>query len=172
MPDYVYFSGKGSWFHHLYHLDTMYAGPDDPGKWHITLHPDRQSLDLFQSLNLRNQVKSDIDGPSVKLSRPRKKVIRLKTGALKEIIFDPPKVFDNAGVPISEETKIGNGSDVTCKCELYGFNHQGRKGQAIRLESVRVDNLIPYNPPSDYLPDEAKAASGLMDHPFTIDEPF
>lgn len=162
---YVYFKGKGSWFKHLFQLDTMYAGPDDPGKWHIKLHPTPESLEEMKALNTRNRIMMDDDGKYFNLSRPRKKVINLKSGGKKEIIFDAPIVFDKDGHSLSESARIGNGSDITVKCELYSFNHQGKKQNAVRLESVRIDNLVPYEAKENYQPSEAKAAEGLMEQP-------
>ena len=153
--EYVYFKGKGSWFKHLFQLDEEF------GKWHVTLHFDGPSLDEFRALQLKTHLKKDDNGYFSKLSRPRKKIMRGK-----EVIFDSPKIFDKDGNPVSDSTRIGNGSDITVKCEVYAYTPPGSKvrANAIRLESVRIDNLIPFTP-SDYEPDEAKAAEGLMDQP-------
>lgn len=165
MANHVYFKGKGSWFRHLFQLDTMYAAPDDPGKWHLKLHPTQESLEEFKALKTKNRLMQDDDGYYINLNRPRKKTITLRTGGKKEIIFDPPKVFDKDGHPLSEDARIGNGSDVTAKCELYSYSYMGNRANAIRLESVRIDNLVPYEAKENYLPEEAKAAEGLMDQP-------
>jgi hypothetical protein len=153
---YVYFKGKGSWFRHLFQLD------DEFQKWHITLHFDGSSLEEFRNLHLKTHLKKDDDGYYAKLSRPRKKIMRGK-----EQIFDPPQVFDVEGRPMFDSNHIGNGSDITVKCELYQYSPPGSKvrANAIRLESVRIDNLVPYTPEKDYMPDQAKAAEGLMDQP-------
>lgn len=155
--DYVYFKGKGSWFRHLFQLDEEYQ------RWHITIHFVPQSLDEFKALKLKTHLKKDDDGYYAKLSRPRKKV----TKAGKEIIFDAPQVFDKDGQPWPKDKHIGNGSDITVKCELYQYQPPGGapKANAIRLASVRIDNHVPYEPDRDYTKDEAKGAEGLTDQP-------
>ena len=152
----VYFKGKGSWFRHLFDLDQEFQ------KWHVTLHFTAESLDEFRALQLRTHLKKDEDGYYAKLSRPRRKIMRGK-----EIIFDAPLVFDKDGNPITDSKNVGNGSDITVKCEVYQYTAPGSKvrANAIRLESVRIDNLVPYSPQRDYEPDQAKAAAGLMDQP-------
>lgn len=154
--EHVYFKGKGSWFRHLFQLDEEF------GKWHVTLHFDPESLDAFRALQLKTHLKKDDEGYFAKLSRPRKKIMRGK-----EVIFDAPKIFDKDGNPMTDSSRIGNGSDITVKCELYHYSPPGSKvrANAIRLESVRIDNLVPYTPQRDYEPDQAQAAAGLMEQP-------
>ena len=154
--EYVYFKGKGSWANHLVIADIEY------NKWHVTLHFDQESLDKFRSLKLKTHLKKDDDGYFAKLSRPTQKLMRGKMTT-----FSPPLIFDNEGKPL-EGKLIGNGSDMTVKCELYQYSPPGSKGakeNAIRLVSVRVDNLIPYEPKRDHTEEQAKAAEGLLDQP-------
>ena len=155
MVDYVYFNGKCSWANHLVIADQEF------NKWHVTLHFTPESLDKFRSLKLKTHLKKDDDGYFAKLSRPTQKLMRGKM-----VTFTPPKIFDKEGKPL-ENVSIGNGSDVTVKCELYQYTPPGskQKENAIRLESMRVDNLIPYEPNRDYTAEQSKAAAGLTDQP-------
>lgn len=155
--DHVYFKGKGSWFQHLFRLD------DEFQKWHVTLHFTAESVDEFRALKLKTHLKKDDDGYFAKLSRPSRKI----TKGGKELVFSPPKVFDKDGLPMPDAARIGNGSDITVKCELYQYTPPGGKDKlnAIRLESVRVDSLVPYEPKKDYTKEEAKAAEGLTSQP-------
>lgn len=155
MVDYVYFQGKCSWANHLVVADTQF------NKWHVTLHFTPESLEKFRSLKLKTHLKKDEDGYYAKLSRPTQKLIRGKM-----IAFNPPLIFDKENKPLVN-TQIGNGSDVTIKCELYQYTPPGSKTRenAIRLESMRVDNLVPYEPKRDYTEEQAKAAEGLADQP-------
>lgn len=157
--NYVYFKGKGSWFRHLFQLDSEFGD----ARWHIKLHFTPESLEEFRALKLRTHLKKDDEGYYATLSRRQRKITR--NG--KELIWEKPQVFDKDGIPVSPDTKIGNGSDITVKCEIYQFTapNTGKKEQAIRMESVRIDNLVPYVPDRDYLPDEAKGAEGLKDQP-------
>ena len=153
---YVYFKGKGAWFQHLFQLDSEY------NKWQIQLHFTPESLDEFRALQVKTHLKKDEDGYFARLSRPGSKIMR---GVLTP--FSPPQIFDKDGKPITEGTHIGNGSDITVKCELYQYTPPGSKvrANAIRLESVRVDNLIPYEPNRDYTKEQADAAAGLTSQP-------
>ena len=154
MVDYVYFKGKCSWANHLVVADSEF------NKWHVTLHFTPESLEEFRALKLRTHLKKDDDGYFAKLSRPVNKMIKGKL-----IAFLPPKIFDKDGQPYTGT--IGNGSDVTVKCEVYKYTPPGGKERlnAIRMESMRIDNLVPYEPKRDYTPAEAKAADGLTDQP-------
>jgi hypothetical protein len=155
LVDYVYFSGKGSWFNHLINADLEF------NKWHVTLHFNPESLDKFRELKLKTHLKKDDDGYYAKLSRPVTKLIRGKM-----VSFAPPKFFDKDGMPIDGKG-IGNGSDITVKCEVYKYTAPSAKEKqnAIRLESVRVDNLVPYVPNRDYTKEQAAGAEGLMEQP-------
>lgn len=157
MVDYVYFSGKCSWANHLLVPDGEY------NKWHVTLHFTPESLEKFRELKLRTHLKKDDDGYYAKLSRPTQKLIRGKM-----VAFAPPQIFDRDGKPFTGH--VGNGSDVTVKCEAYKYTPPGGKERlnAIRLESMRVDNLIPYEPKRDYTDEQAKAAAGLTEQPAPI----
>ena len=81
----------------------------------------------------------------------------------------PVICLDKDGVPFTNLGGIGRGSDVTCKLEVYSYQKpmkgQG-KGCAIRLESVRIDSLVPFsNPKNEFAPEFAKAAAGLTEQP-------
>jgi hypothetical protein len=50
---------------------------------------------------------------------------------------------------------------------VYSYTQKFTKkpGRAIRLEAVRVDNLIPYEPKSDRTPEEMELTKGLDEQP-------
>lgn len=150
----VYFSGKCT-YAKLVHPDDMY------NKWQLNLYFNDKSLEDFRALKLKTHLKKDDDGYFAKISCPVQKLIK---GVMKP--FQAPKVFDKEGKPM-EGILIGNGSDVTVKCELYQYSPPGSKerANAIRLTSVRVDSLVPYEPKRDFTPEQAKAAEGLTDQP-------
>ncbi len=152
--NYVYFQGKGNY--------CKFVVPDPKyNKWQCDLYFTQESLSAFKDLKLKNVIKRDDNGDYSRISRPQSK----RMGA-EDVAFLPPKIFDKDGNPL-EGVLIGNGSDLTLKCELYQYTPRGEKGRAnaIRLESIRVDNLVPYVPKKDFTPDEAKAARGLEDQP-------
>jgi hypothetical protein len=59
----------------------------------------------------------------------------------------PPDVIDLQGNAITD--KIGNGSDVIVKVEVY----KAKKGKGHRLLAVQVENLIPYGKVEVFNPD-------------------
>ncbi len=156
--DYVYFKGKGSWFQNLFILDTKF----EP-QWRIKCHLTADSVEDFKALKTKTHLKKDDDGYFTNFTRKARKITR--TG--KELIFEAPGVFDKDGIPMGKESRIGNGSDITVKCELYQYTPPGEKEpkNAIRLASVRIDNLIPYEAGKDYTAEQAKQAEGLTSQP-------
>jgi hypothetical protein len=147
----VYVSGKGSW--------AKLIKPDDKwGKWSIQLHPNNDSLEKIRDLQargLKNQLKKDDDGYFCNFSRP---VSRVYKGVVKP--FTPPIVVDKDGAPVL--VPIGNGSDVAIKLEVYEHGTPGGgKAVAARLEKVRIDNLIPFNPNTDYSAEEKEKVEDI-----------
>lgn len=160
--EYVYLKGKGSWFQHFFNADSKFGDP----KWHILLHPDEESLATFKSLNTMNHLKKDDDGYYFNVSRPCRKV----TAKGIEMVWQAPIMFDKDGVPLDSSVRIGNGSDVTLKCEVYPFTLRGSSNtkNAIRLESARLDQLVPFEGARDFTKEESKQADGLLTQPKPI----
>lgn len=134
----VVFQGKASW--------NSLTQVDKYGKASIKLYLTDASKTLLQDLQAEDgiltRLSRDDDGYYANFGRHPKKVY----GA-KEIIFGYPQVFERDGKsPYSG--RIGHGSDVSVTCEVYPYTipaSQGKKGKALRLSSVRVDNLVPFN---------------------------
>jgi hypothetical protein len=130
----IYVKGKAKW------ARTMI--PDEWDKWKITVYPgptDLEKVRDLQARGLKNVLKKDDEGYHVSFSRPQHKSIK---GRL--VSFTPPEVLMADGrTPLGQ--MIGNGSDVTVKLEVYPHGTPGGgKAVAARLESIRVDNLVPY----------------------------
>lgn len=167
--DFYYLKGKGSWCQRLFTPDMEY------GVWSVKLSLDAASVDLFKTLQkgsediegIKNEIKEDDDGFYVVIRRPIKKEYKDRNGRVQEIHFEPPVVVDVNNHPWDPRVAIGNGSDLTVKIERYKYNvpfKKGKKGTAIRLKGVRVDNLIPYDQES-YTDDQKKAVEGLDTQP-------
>lgn len=135
--EFIYLKGKVSW--------VRYITPDPTyNKWSVTLHPDEESLSTLQKLTmdrgLKNQFKKDEDGYYMNFSRPAERRIKGRT-----IAMTPPKVVDKDNAPI-EGVAIGNGSDGIVKLELYQHpTPSGGRAWAARFDSLKIENLIPYN---------------------------
>lgn len=134
----VTFQGKASW--------SMLTQADKYGKASIKLYLNDASKTLLQDLQseegILTRLAKDDEGYYANFGRAPKKVY-----GNKEIIFGFPHVYERDGkTPFVG--KIGHGSDVAVTCEIYPYTipaSGGKKGKALRLSSVRVENLIPYN---------------------------
>lgn len=154
---FEFVSGKLSWVR-VVKPDLTY------NCWTVTLHPDAASLEKireWQGEGLKNQIKKDEDGWNVKfrcnVSRER------KDGTV--WTFEPPKVVDKDGRPF-DGTTIGNGSDGTVKLEVYEHaTPGGGRAIAARLVGLKVDNLVPFDPETNFTEQEAKDTEDLRKQP-------
>jgi hypothetical protein len=141
---YEYFQGKTKW--------CKADKPDSKfDKWSVQLFPDEASLKKFRDLQdegvLTRLKKNDENQYFFQLSRPHKKTIKGE-----EVIFQPPRLLDKEGRLLPQDTQVGNDSDVSAKVQVYYYpKPTGGQGIAIRWEELKIDNLVPYNPP-DPLP--------------------
>lgn len=150
-----YFSGKGKW--------VRVSSPDPWGNYKIDLYPNAASLEKIKKLKdegLKNQLRKDDDGYFITIRRPSSKLIRGKV-----IAFTPPQLLKPDGTPLTG-ISVGNGSDVTVKVDVYAFTSpQGAKGKAIRLDAVRVDNLVPFDAKADFAADQKEQIGELQSQP-------
>jgi len=150
----VVFQGKAKW--------VRPYQPNKYNKWSIDLYLDKDQAERFKSYKTKTYMKwDDVEKMHyVTFSRPVSKLIRGKETGLA-----PPVVTDSKGQPL-HNVPIGNYSDCTITCELYGYVVPGTKEKlkAIRLFAIRVDNLIPFEP-SSYFPDELPGVESLAQVP-------
>lgn len=161
--DYIFLQGKGK-FIRVMHPDLEYRC------WSVVLYLNQASYDEFmklkegddQTLGILNEVKKDEDGYFVRLKRPMEKEFMGKTTQL-----TPPLVQNKDGTPYIGQG-IGDGSDLTCKVEFYKYKPRmgkgTKKGSAIRLYAVTIDNLVPFTK-EFYSDDQLRQAKGLSDQP-------
>lgn len=135
---YIFLSGKGKY--------VMFGQPNKWGKHDMVLYPNAESLEIIRDLQaegLRNTLKKDEDGYYISLSRRHQQEIRGKI-----VFFGPPLLLEADGKSLlGEKVRVGHGSDVTAKIEVYSYITDPvakTYGVAARLESIRIDNLIPY----------------------------
>lgn len=161
---YIFLKGKAKWANKLFIPDQMYKC------WSVLIYPDQDSYSKILELKagkegiqgILNVIKKDEDGYNITLKRPTEKKFNGKLQG-----FIPPLVLNADNSPFNPQgPQIGNGSDVTCKIEYYQYKRPtGGYGSAIRLESVRIDNLVPFEKSKDFPDAQAKQASGLTDQP-------
>lgn len=152
----VYIQGKLSW--------CRLVKPNDWSKWSVTIHPNPKDLEVVRELQaegLKNVIKKDDDGYYVQFSRP----VNKETSKGKMLAFTAPTVVDKDGIPM-DGFKVGNGSDGTVKLEVYQHGTPGGgRAKAARLVSVRVDNLVLFDPDTGFSDEEKENVSGLKDQP-------
>lgn len=137
--------------------------------WSVELWPQPDDLEVIRELQakgLKNTMRKDDDGYFIRFKRDPFKDITLRTGERKRLTFVPPTVSMADGSPLPHGVSIGNGSDVTVLLEVYTHGTPGGgKAVAARLEGVRVDNLVPFNPETDYTDEEKEAVDKLIEQP-------
>lgn len=131
------FKGKGKWMK-IFVPDSTFGDP----QYRMQLYLTPEGVIEFKKLGVKNKVNTDEDGSYVNLKRDVSKIMRGQT-----VSFSPPIVVDKEGNPFKEGS-IGNGSDLTVTVEHYAYNPKtgGGPAHAIRLHTVQVDNLVPYQP--------------------------
>lgn len=120
------------------------------GKWSTRLFLDQASLEKFRDLREKDGIlthlkKDENNQYYVDLGRPFSKEYKARDGSIKKINFTAPIVLQRDGqTPFVGD--IGDGSDLSVELEVYPYTvpGTGKKGKAIRLASVRVDNLVPF----------------------------
>lgn len=137
--------------------------------WSIELWPipeDLERIREWQAQGLKNVMRKDEDGYNIRFKRDPVKKITLRTGEVKNLTFSTPSVAMADGSPLPQGVSIGNGSDVTVLLEVYSHRTPGGgSAVACRLEGVRVDNLVPFNPETDYTPEEKEKIDALTSQP-------
>lgn len=160
VAEYVYLSGKCKWAKGL-------LAPSQFKKYGVKLNLDNPSLSIILDLKkkgIKNALVKDEDGYWVNLSRPSE--LNFK-GQLRGV--EPPVIITKDNVPFNKDKMIGDGSDLTCKVAVRSWKSPfGVPGVSLRLESVRVDNLVEFT--TDHWPEgEAKQIKGLDTAPATYD---
>lgn len=138
---------------------AMMYKPDeymDKEYWKISFYPETEAvLDKMKAKGVRLKVyedngeKSGVEGKYVVIKRPTEK--QFKDGLVE---FTPPAIYDKDNKPLvtydketgekkGETVLIGNGSLVEVTVCIYDAKPYGK---GTRLESVRLIDLIEYNP--------------------------
>lgn len=136
--------------------------PSQYNKWSLELNLDPDSVTKVLELKrrgIRNVLKKDDEGYWITLSRnvTYKYLNQDKPNT-------PPVVLDKEGQPWNKDKGIGNGSDVAVKVIVKEYKVPGTidgKGIAVRLDSVKVLNLVPFDMNKDFEDDERDQVKGL-----------
>lgn len=121
-----YFSGICEWL----------KKDDEYRKHSLDLYMDDASWNKFENSGAQLKRREKNGRRFVSFGRPFEKMIK---GEVK--LLGPPLTINENGDPV-ELKKIGNGSKVTCKVNVYDTP----KGKGTELVAIRVDELVEYNP--------------------------
>ena len=138
-------------------------------KYKQTIYPDPESLETLRNLQkegLKNVEHRDEDGSYFNFNRP----VHIMVGG-KVVGLEPVEVLSSVGSPFAD--LIGRGSDLTLKLEVYKHKVPGKRdaegnpqmAKAARLQSVRVDKLVPASVKQDFTEQQQHAVKGLMEQP-------
>lgn len=150
----IFLNGKVSWVRHI--------TPNKFDKWSCQFYPDAESLERLRELQaegIKNVIKKDDDGYNLQLSRPT--FVEFRKGVKQGVT--PPVITDMEGKPM-EGISIGNGTDATVVCEVYSHRvpNSEKRAKAIRWMGLKIQNLVPFNPNSDYSNPEVGATAVAM----------
>lgn len=126
----LYLTGMCEWAK-VHDPDTKF---NSEGVYTVNLYPDDKSQELFDKAGLRLKKKNGTNGQPFYSFRRVHSVLR--NGEV--VIYGRPAVFKDGE---QFDGKIGNGSVVTLKVEVYDT----AKGIGHRLAAVRVDELVAYD---------------------------
>lgn len=155
---YEFFQGKAKWVKHF--------KPNPWGKWAFSLYPNNAGLERLRELQaegIKNTLRKDEDGYYMNISRPTE----ITVGGKRVGLHGPAIYVKDWETPLADGQMVGNGSDVTAKIEVYGGTSKatGNKYKAIRWESMRVDNLVPYEMDRDQDQYDRQMTEGLKEQP-------
>lgn len=127
----IKFKGRVTW--------AQVVHPNKFGNWSLNLYPDPDSLERLRALTLKNVFKKDDDGYYLQISRQTN--IEFVKGV--QTALTPPKLAMADGSPVAE--RIGDGSicEITCELRQYKVPNSEKRGKAIRLYSLIVEDLVP-----------------------------
>lgn len=130
-------------------------------KWTVTIYPDATSLELIRGLQadgLKNNLKKDEENQYyVSFHRDPTKMMRGKL-----VSFAQPKVVDKEG-KLMDGSLIGWESDVTVRLEVYrSAPNSAYRYVGARWDSLRVNNLVPWESTRELGPEEQEAHDSLV----------
>ncbi len=125
---FYYLTGTSKW--------VKARKPDEKyGNYTMNLYLDDGSKKIFKESEMQIAPKEDEDGTFYTFRRPHEKLMKSEV-----VVFGPPKVFNADNTEF--DGLVGNGSRVTVKISVYDTI----KGKGHRWESIRVEDLVEYNP--------------------------
>lgn len=147
------------------------------GKYSAKFYPNAEALQEIRKLKetdadgvrgIQTVIGKDEDGEYITLNRAGEATFRgIKQSMGPVRVVDGTKqAADGSYMPMSDQTQFGNGTDGMVKVIVYKHRvptSPGKFGRAMRWESLRVDNLVPYEGAEDLTAFEFKQVDGLAE---------
>lgn len=157
MTKTVKFKGKVRWAKVWpAQLDTKFKTEARGGNWSVVMNLPEDQVKLYNALGLKNPAKTEEDVMIAKIKakkRAQEKGVEYKEPDIRvnDVGFTRyerhPKLGD-LGSPkvfgVEEGTSIGNDSVCEAVVEIYPYTFEGQKGNAARLVSLEVVDLVEY----------------------------
>lgn len=105
--------------------------------WSLDLYMDEKSMAAYKNSGIQRTVRTDADGEDY-VQFERTLVYKDKEGVERNRL--PPNILDSENNEFHSKERIGNGTEVTISVDVY----ESANGKGSRLESIRVENFIPY----------------------------
>lgn len=154
MTKYVTFTGPVRWAKVWpAQIDRKFQTEARGGNWSVIMNLPEEQVKVYNALGLKNGAKTEEDVMIAKI-KAKKKGNKEPDMQINDVSFSRserhPKLGD-LGSPkvlgVEEGKAIGNGSVCTAVVEVYPYTFEGQAGNAARLVSLEVVDLVEYVKP-------------------------
>jgi len=115
-------------------IDREYEHDVKGGNWCVRVVLDDASVKVFNALGSRAKLK---DG-----------ALALRRYEYADFGKGPEALGAPVVTGVDKGTLIGNGSDIATEVEVYTYEYKGKPGVGLRLVSIDVETLVPYEKPA------------------------
>lgn len=141
-------------------VDTKFQTPARGGSWSVIMNLPEDQVKTYNTLGLKNGAKTEEDVMIAKIKAKKKaleKKLEYKEPDIRvnDVAFHRyerhPKLGDLGSPKVSgvpEGTSIGNDSICKVVAEIYPYTFEGQTGNASRLVSIEVVDLVEYVKPT------------------------
>jgi hypothetical protein len=134
-------------------VDRKFATDNAGGNWSLIMTLDDKQQKLYNALGTKTGAINEDDLAILKIKAKKKgKEINAEIGDVTFRRNERHPKLGELGSPavfgVNEGTSLGNGSVCTVKVEVYPYTFEGQSGNAARLVSVTVNELVEYVKPS------------------------
>jgi hypothetical protein len=137
-------------------LDTKFKTEARGGSWSVVLNLPEDQVKTYNALGLKNPAKTEEDVMIAKIKAKKKAAekgveYRDPDMQVNDVSFHRYERHPKTGelgapkiIGVEEGTSIGNDSLCEVTAEIYPYTFEGQNGNASRLVSLKVIDLVPY----------------------------